>query len=896
MTGLSHGRTQPGLPRHAAALLRRLLPEAERDEVLAALAEEYGDRERAGGGWPARRWLWRQVLASAPALARRAWWRGWSGFEARADRGGMRQGGAMFEELAMDVRYTLRRLRNRRTYGVLTVMTLALGVGGTAAAWGLVERLLVAPLPVAAESEVVTFWAPRDWTQAELVYLRPHVEQTFRGVAAMRPLDATVTQGDGPARFVEAVAGSAELFDVLGVRPRLGPGFRPGDDVPGADRVAVLSHGLWRELGGDPGIVGERLELSGLPHTVAGVMPEGFWFPTPTVRVWLAEPMNPDQHTGMYELVGRLPAGRSVDGMAPELARIGGLLGEFRSYPEGWDKTADPYLTPLRERVLGPVRLPLLALLGAMGVLLLIASVNVAALMLGQVDARGTELALRSALGAGRRRLLRQLVVESAVIGVLAGLAGAALAAGGFRFLADAVPLGALSDRATVAWPVFAAAMGLALVAATLIALVPGVAIARGEVRARLVGAWTGGVGAGGGGGGGGRHGGRLEGALVVAQVALVLLMASGAALLIRSVANLRAIDPGVDVRGVAVVDVVVPAVVPVAERPRVVQEMVAAVASLPGVASAGVAQPLPLRRGGNNWGITVEGRPELEQTTTFFRVVTPGYFETMGIRLRSGRGLQDGDRFATEEGVVVINQALADRYFPGMDPIGHRIAFMQGRWDRIVGIVENVAEGSLTDEAGPARYMLYEHVPLLRPAHAVVLRAEGRRNAAALLEPARRALEAAVPGVAVQELTTMESVFNQAIGPARQVMALLTLLGALALALGVVGVYGVVAHFVTRRRREWAVRMAMGLVPPAVVRQVVARGAGLVAAGIAVGVAAFLVLARLLAAFLHDVGTADPAAIAGAAGLIMVAGVAAAWIPARRASRIDPAVVLREQ
>jgi putative ABC transport system permease protein len=249
----------------------------------------------------------------------------------------------------------------------------------------------------------------------------------------------------------------------------------------------------------------------------------------------------------------------------------------------------------------------------------------------------------------------------------------------------------------------------------------------------------------------------------------------------------------------------------------------------------------------------------------------------------------------SSDEGVVVINQALADQYFPGMEPIGQRIAFMGGRWDRIVGIVGNVAEATLTEEAVPARYMLYEHVPWLLPAETIVFRIQDRRDPAPLLDGARRAIQAAVPGVAVRELSTMDHVFERAIGPARHVMAMLTFLGGLALALGVVGVYGVVSHFVTRRKRDWGIRIALGMRPARVVRNIIGQGGALVALGITVGLLAFLMLARLLSGFLYGVGTADPLALAAAAALLLAAGLIAAFVPARRASRIDPAIVLKE-
>ncbi|HEX2205783.1 MAG TPA: ADOP family duplicated permease [Longimicrobium sp.] len=874
----------PRLPPLAAALLRRLLPYAERDEVLADLAAEHGARARTAGRAAARRWVWRQVLASAPALAGRGWWRGWSGFEPRANW--IKPGGAMFEGWAKDVRYTLRRLRARRTYTALTVLTLSLGVAGTAAVYSIARRLLLEPLPYRVERELAVFWSPGDWSEAEFLHLRPELGD-FRGVAAYRSADVTLASGDAPARLVAGVSASSELFRVLGVGPALGPGFRPGDDQQGAEPTAVLSHALWRELGGDPAVVGRRLELGGVPRTITGVMPEGFWFPDPTVRLWLAESLNPQNEAGNYALVGRLPPGTGPGGMKGPLDRITGLLGERFDYPAAWDKTKDAALTPVRDSLVGPVRPALLAMLAAMAVILLIACVNVAALMLGQVDSRGTELAVRAALGGSRQRLLQQLVVEALVIGALAGVVGAVLALAGFRFLAGALPLGVLASTATLDWTVFALAMAIALAAATAVALVPGASVARSDLQARLTRVRTGGIGG---------RGGRLEGGLVVGQVALVLLMSAGAALLIRSVVNLRAIDPGVDPEGVAVVDVLMPATTEAARRPQILREMVDAVSALPGVRSAAAVQRLPLRGGGDNWGITVEGQPGRESSTTAFRMVTPAYFQAMGIRVRSGRGFLDSDRTAAEEGVVVINQALADAYFPGADPVGERIAFMDGRWDRIVGVVENVAEVELSGEPAPARYYLYDHVPWLSEGHTLVARTRDGGDPAALLGAARRAVQGAAPGVAVREMTTMEAVFTEAIGPARQVMSLLALLGGLALVLGTIGVYGVVSHFVTRRRRDWGIRIALGMRPAGVVREVVGRGGALVGAGIVLGLVAFLALARLLASFLYGVGTADPLALLGATLLLLGAGLLAAYVPARRASRIDPALVLREQ
>ncbi|HVS15842.1 MAG TPA: ADOP family duplicated permease [Thermoanaerobaculia bacterium] len=861
-----------------------MLPHRERDEVLGDLAVEHRARVRSSGRLAAWYWVWSQVLASLPVLARRGWWRGWTGFETPAER--LQPGEVMFESWAIDVRYALRRLRQRPTYAALTVLTLALGVAGTAAVSGIARQLLLEPLPIRAEEEVAVFWFEGAWSEAELAYLRPQIE-VFPSLAAFRHADVTLRVGDEPARLIKGYAGTAELFEVLGREPAIGPGFQPGDDQLGAQPVAVLSHALWRELGGDPALLGRQLELSGQSRTVVGVMPPGFWFPDPTVRIWVSEDVDPENQSGNYGLIARLPPGAGIEAMGSELERIARLLSERFDYPEQWDPTMNPELIPVRQRILGTVEPALLALLGATAVILLIAAVNVSALMLGQVESRGTELAVRRALGAGRKRLLQQLAVESLVIALLAGLAGSALAAAGFRFLVSVLPLGALAETASLDWMLFWSALGIAVVSGAVVAMAPGLSAVRGGLQARLQRGRTRGVAG---------RGGRLEQALVVAQVALVLLLMSGAALLVRSVANLRAIDPALDVGRVAVIDVQIPATLGAARMPQLLGELVAAVEALPEVESAASTQRLPLRGSSDNWGIQVEGRPELETTTTAFRVVTPGYLSALGLRVERGRGLLETDRDAEAEvGAVVINEALAQNYFPDVDPLGRRIRFMD-RWDRVVGVVEDVAEAELTTGPVPARYMVYEQVPFLLPWQTIVVRAAEGLDPATVLDPARRAIQQAAPSVAIRELTTLESVVTRAIGPALQLMWLLAVLASLALVLGAIGIYGVVSHFVTRRTKDWGIRVTLGLAPGRLAGQIVGRGGALVAAGVVVGGIASLGLARLLSAFLHEVGANDPLALAGAAAVLFAAGLLAAAVPARRAGRVALAKVLREQ
>ena len=867
----------------AGRVLGALLPLAEREEVLADLGAEYRERAAAGGEGAARRWIWRQVLSSAPALLRRSWWRGMTGFEPRANR--RRPGGPPMESWIIDVRYAVRRLRARPLYAALAVLTLALGVGGAAAITAVVQALLLKPLPYAAESELVTFWSEGDWNEQEFLYLRPDFPG-FQQVAAYRSTGVTLQQDGVAARLVPGVSATAELFTVLGRTPLLGRGFQAGDDLQGAEPVALLSYGLWQELGGDASVVGRRLVLDGAERTVVGVMPRGFWFPDPSTRIWVAETLDPENRSGNYAMVGRVAPGGTIAGLAPQIARITARLDERYDYPAQWDKTKDAVVTPLRERLVGSMRPALLATLAAMGMILLIACANVASLMLGQVDGRATELAVRSALGAERGKLLQQLVAESLVVGLAAGLVGAAVAAGGFRLLVGALPLGAWGEGATLDWTVFWVAILTALVASLLVAVAPVVSLWRGDLRDALSKRRTSGVGG---------RGGRLESGLVVAEVALAVLMAAGAALLVRSVANLYAIDPGVSTAGIAVLDLASPATVRTAERRQTAREVAEALRALPGVQSVAMTSKLPLRGSGDSWGIEIEGKPDIESSTTFFRVVSPEYFQTMGIPLRKGRLPEPGDREGSEP-VVLVNEALAAKYFPGEDPIGRRIMTGFDTPERIVGVVGDVAEAQLTDEPAPARYMLVDQVSYFPRASAIVMRLQPGQDAATVLDEARRAVQRVAPNAVVQETTTMELELARAVGPARQIMLLLTLLTALAVLLGAVGVYGVISHFVGRRKRDWAIRIALGLAPSHVIGRVVRRGAALVAAGIAIGVVVATILARLIGSLLYGVGAADPIAMAAAGGALLVVGLLAAFIPAWRASRTHPAMVLREE
>ena len=438
-----------------------------------------------------------------------------------------------------DAHYSVRRLRARPGYALLAVLTLALGVGGTAATYGVAGGVLFDPLPYPHAREVGVFWKKTDWTEEEFLFIRGRVPG-FQQVALYRQRDVMLRDGDEPARLVPGVTSSAELFDVLGTGPLLGRGFQAGDDERGAVPVAVLSFGLWQDMGGSPSIIGSRLTLDGIPRTVIGIMPRGFWFPDPSVRVWTTVPLNAESRSWNSTLVGRVAPGQNVEAMAAPVAQLTAMLDERFDYPAQWDKTKDARITPIRDDLTGAMRPALLATLGAMALILVIACANVAALMLGQVDARSVEFAVRSALGANRQRLTQPLIVEALLMATVAGVLGAALAWGSFALVTRALPLGAWAASASPDWRVFASAMAFAIGAALLVVLVPTISLSRGDLRGVLSRVRTGGIEG---------RGGRLESGLVIAEVALAVMIAVGAALLARSVGNLYSVDPGVRTR-----------------------------------------------------------------------------------------------------------------------------------------------------------------------------------------------------------------------------------------------------------------------------------------------------------------------------------------------------------
>jgi len=872
------------------SILRLTLPRAERDEIVADVSAEHDAIRVREGPAAARRWLWGQALRSLPGLVTLTWRRASTGFEPRANA--FSPGGNLMQHWIADARYAARRLRTRPAYTLLAVFTLALGIGGTAAVFGIARPIILDPLPYANADEVASFWASGSWNEQEYSQLRGNFPG-FQRVAMYREGDMTLRDGDAPARLIAGIQVSHELFGVLGVRPMLGRDFQQGDDVPGADPTVVLSHGLWQELGGTHDLIGKRYDLDGVSRTVIGVMPRGFWYPNPSVRLWSARPINPAGRNGSYTLVGLVAAGEDPANMTPHVQRLTKMLADRFTYSERGDKTQDAWVKPLREELLGSMKPAVLATFAAMALILLIACVNVAALMLGQVEGRASELAVRSALGATHGRITQQLVVEALLLGVVAGGVGGLLAMLGFPALAQALPIGAWREAAIFDWTLFGTALGVAVLAVLAVVLVPASSLWRGGLRGAISGARTGGIQG---------RGGRLERGLVVAEVALAMLVASGAALLLRSVSNLYAIDPGIETKGIAVVDIVSNRNLDGDVRIQTIDRIIGALEQLPGVQHVGAAMKIPLRGGGDSWNVYAEGTsgaPE-DRSFTYFRVVSPDYFQALGIQARSGRLFDASDRAilgndTTVEMSVVVNEAFAKKLFPNQDAVGRAFSGGFALRQRIIGVVPNVAEASLTDTPAPASYYLHRQ-GWWGSAGSAVIRTTRPEDAEAVLDQARRAVQRVAPEFAVGGVTTMDRIFDTAVGPARQLMALLGLLAGLALLLGAIGIYGVIAHFAARRQRDWAIRVALGLPGSRVITHIVRHGLMLAGAGVVLGAVGAALLTRLLSSFLYGVSSVDPVAFAGATAALLLIGAAAAFLPAWRAGTVDPAIVLREQ
>jgi len=796
--------------------------------------------------------------------------------------------------LLQDLRYGARALRRNPGFTAVAVLVLALGTGANAAIFSVVNAVLLRPLPYPEPERLVQVWEQnltRGWTRDTVSPLNfadwRSEARSFESLAAYEYESFIMTGGPQPER-ISGLLASAEFFKVLGVEPALGRGFLEGEDAKGAARVVVIGDGLWRRrFGAAEGALGQTLTLNGEPFTVVGVMPRGFEFPSRSTELWAPglDLARPRSDHFMYS-VGRLKRGTPLAQAQGEMTLVARRLSE--TYPDT-NGNAGVALVPLHEEVTAKARPALLILLAAVVLMLLIACVNVANLLLARASSRRREMAVRAALGAGRLRIARQLLTESVLLSVVGGAAGLLLAAWGADLLATAAT-GVIPRAKEIGLDasVFAYALGATLLTGLLFGLAPAVYSWAPDLTRALK---EGGRGAA---GGPGRS--RLQGALVVAEVALALVLLAGAGLLVMSYARLRGEDPGFDADGVLTTQVSLPEAKYPTRQQRLAffEEALGRVRQLPGVEAAGAVSDLPFSHSRTSRSFDIDGRPaaEGESRNADYRVATPDYFRAMGVALLRGRDFDARDS-ADAQPAVVINEAMARRFFPGEDPLGRRLVYSDDGKEvarEVVGVVADLKHDNLAAEKAPEVYVPFAQ----RPPQGLFLAVRGGRDAGALAAPLRKAIREVDPDQPVYNVATMRQRIDGSVAPQRLNTVLLGLLAAAAAALSATGIFGVVSYAVARRTHEIGVRVALGAQARDVVRLVVGHGMRLAAAGVLLGLAGAFALTRLLSGLLYGVSATDPLVFGGAALLLSSVALFACYLPARRATRVDPMVALR--
>ncbi|MBF5045668.1 ABC transporter permease [Aggregicoccus sp. 17bor-14] len=808
------------------------------------------------------------------------------------------------DTLLQDLRYAVRLMRQSPGFTLAAVLALALGIGANSAVFSVVNGVLLRPLPYPRAQELTTvhttFAAQGLEGLALSVPEYEDVRTQTRGFAswgALAQADETLAGADGPERLQVGLV-TASWLPTLGVGTVLGRGFTPEEETPGRDKVVVLGHALWRtRFGADPGIVGRSVTLEGEPYTVVGVLAEGVAQPAGT-QLYQPLALGPDARaeslrgTRYLQVLGRRAQGVSEAAAHAEVARVAGELA--RAHPEAYpaSKAWRLDVSSLGEETVGGVRGTLWLLLGAVGFVLLIACTNVASLLLARAAARGRELSVRAALGAARSRLARQLLTESLLLSLLGGALGLLLALWGTEALVawvgDGLPRASeVRPDAAVLLFTLAVSVGTGL----LFGLAPALSGSRADLHAAMREGSR---------GTGGTRAVRLRSLFVVSQVALALVLLVGAGLLVRSFVRLQAVDPGFRPEGVLSARVSLPdgAYPDAAARARFHTAWLEQVRALPGVEAAGLTTLLPLR-GRADRGLDVEGveppagavRPAVE-----YRAVSPGYLETLGVALRRGRALADTDG-AQGAPVLLLNEAAVKVLFPGgEDPLGRRIRLRSRKapqpWTTVVGVVGDVREWGLDVPARPTAYFS----ALQAGPSAVSLVVRTRAAPTALLGSLRTELARLDSGLPLFEVAPLSEVVEASVGQRSLTLALMLGFALVALGLAGLGLYGVIAFGVAQRSREVGIRLALGARPAQVLRLVVGQGLRLALAGVALGLVLALALGRLLGGLLYGVQPADPLTLLAVPLLLTGVALLASWVPARRATRVDPASTLRAE
>jgi predicted permease len=813
-----------------------------------------------------------------------------------------------------DLQYGVRILGRNPGFAAAAILTLALGIGANTAIFSVVEAVLLRPLPYADPDrlEAIHIEVPQ-FPDSPSMAVRPRDYLEWlrydTGFSALSLFGATAMNltGEGEPERLDALRVSANLFSVLGVQPERGRAFLPGEDVLGRGGVVMLSHDFWmRRFGGDASVLNRPIALDGRPYIVTGILPANFLFPAgkqfhpllplpPRVDVWVPLELLPReiQQGGSFNfgVIGRLRPGISADQAAQQLDAISVRFGQQES--RGFHMDLHTRLTPIRQIFTGNVRQGLLLLLGAVGLLLAIACVNLANLLMARMTGRSREFATRAALGAGQGRLMRQLLTESLLLASLGAVVGAALGMWGIRAATSLAPRDLpVLQRAAINGPVLAFTFAIALLTGLVFGLLPAMGTFRRDLSGELKEGgreFTAGV-----------RAGRLHRVLVTVEVALSTALLAAAGLLLHSFVNVMNVDRGFAVERIVAVDLALPpnqyASAP--QRAGFFREMVRRLSALPGVTAAGAVTDLPLTSEATTSLIQLESdtKLRLDRPVATSRYATPGYFESMQIRLLAGRDIREQEPAP----VAVISQSLAKALWP-KEPlpgvIGRRFRHSSLGIVSIVGIVADVRTAALEAQPMPQVYRPYDQgaTPGMGTAGAGTTPAEMSlvmRSARAPGDLARAVtaeIRAIDPNLPVPALRTMYQMVSAAVAQRRFQTVLIAVFAMVALALAVVGTYGVVSYSVGRRRREMGLRMALGARPADVMRSVLAEGMRPVAAGVALGMVGASAGAGALRTLLFGVGPLDPTALGGVACVLLVAAAAACYIPARWASRVDP-------
>jgi putative ABC transport system permease protein len=810
------------------------------------------------------------------------------------------------ETFLQDARYALRVLRRAPGFAAVAILTLALGIGANTAIFSVVYAILLKPLPYPHAERLVNVVQRESHDESvktgfsypNFADLREQ-NQVFSAVAGAQQHELTLT-GRGEPQVISTSVVTPDFFTVFEQKPVLGRLFVPEDGKPGAPAVVILSEGLWKNLfNGDSRVIGTAIDLDKRSFTVVGVAPAKFRFPliSKSEQIWI--PLAQDPLFGSWmarrgghwlQVTGRLKPGVSMRQAQTELNALGARSAtDFPAENDGWEIG----MVPLQQMIVGDMKSALLVLLGAVGLVLLVACANIANLLLSRATSRANEIALRTTLGAGRARIIRQLLSETAVLSLLGGVAGVSLAYAGVRSLGTFLPPTLPQvNEIRVDHFVLGFAFLLSAFASAAVGIVPAVYMANSGLQTSLR--------EGGGRSGHGSSGRRARGMLASAEIALAMVLLVSAGLLIRSFAALTAVNPGFEIENIVKADVSLPRAQYSTPQQWAVfaENLLDGIKAQPGLQDAAVAIPMPLADGKVNLSFDIEGRPPLSAgsfRSADYVSVSPGYFSVMSIPLMHGRLFNQRDTLSSPQ-VALINRTMARLYFANDDPVGKRLVFgfpPDGSAPReIVGVVGDVRDVSLGDEPGPMMYVPYAQAPF--PGAGIVVKST--LSVASVTAAIRQEVERTDKDLPVSDVAQMSSVVEESVAQPRFRTFLLVLFAGMALVLAAIGIFGVISYSVSCRRQELGIRVALGASRRVILRMVLQETCFIAAVGLAAGIPCALVASRLLGHLLFSVSPNDPATIAAVALVLAAIAILAGYIPARRAMRTDPMIALRHE